>query len=179
MPISRLLLALGVIVLMWKLWPHPQPTADRLANGYAIQPLEHYRNTFRILGIEHYYADKGAGISPVDFAVGMGPMTDKSVYEKVSISQGNRWYHWHVDEFPIPRRELEINSANMHIIPATPAVADQINQIREHQLVILEGELVEVSGPNGFNWRSSLSREDTGDGACELMRVDSVQWLER
>ena len=84
-----------------------------------------------------------------------------------------------MDEFPIPRRELEINSANMHIIPATPAVADQINQIREHQLVILEGELVEVSGPNGFHWRSSLSREDTGDGACELMRVDSVQWLER
>jgi len=29
-------------------------------------------------------------------------------------------------------------------------------------------------GPDGFAWRSSLTREDTGAGACELVYVESA-----
>jgi hypothetical protein len=39
------------------------------------------------------------------------------------------------------------------------------------KLIHLNGYLVEVHGPNGFNWRSSLSRTDTGAGSCELVWV--------
>jgi len=40
---------------------------------------------------------------------------------------------------------------------------------------VLKGHLVEITGPNGFHWRSSLSRTDQGAGRCELMWVESVE----
>jgi hypothetical protein len=32
-----------------------------------------------------------------------------------------------------------------------------------------------VRGPNGFTWNSSRTREDTGNGACELVFVTGVE----
>jgi len=37
--------------------------------------------------------------------------------------------------------------------------------------------LVEVKAQDGWTWRSSLSREDTGNGACELMLVEEVRLI--
>jgi hypothetical protein len=45
---------------------------------------------------------------------------------------------------------------------------------RPGEVVTLRGYLVDVRGPNGFRWNTSLRRDDTGDGACELMWVEQV-----
>ena len=39
---------------------------------------------------------------------------------------------------------------------------------------------VDARKSNGetYWWHSSVSREDTGDGACEVMYVTSVEWLD-
>jgi hypothetical protein len=44
--------------------------------------------------------------------------------------------------------------------------------------VQLKGELVEIRDKN-LVWKSSLTPTDTGDGACELFRVNSIQWIEK
>lgn len=51
----------------------------------------------------------------------------------------------------------------------------QLLAVRRHDLVTLEGYLVEVAGPEGYHWRSSLTRDDTGGHACEVMWVTSVK----
>ena len=38
----------------------------------------------------------------------------------------------------------------------------------------LEGDLVDIDGPSGFAWRTSLTRTDTGAGACETLYVRAV-----
>ena len=43
-------------------------------------------------------------------------------------------------------------------------------RVREDQRVRIEGWLVEAKSSNS-SWRSSTTREDTGDGACELIYV--------
>jgi hypothetical protein len=53
-------------------------------------------------------------------------------------------------------------------------VKKQLLAVRRHVLVTLEGYLVEITRPDGYHWRSSLSRDDTGGGACEVMWVTSV-----
>jgi hypothetical protein len=70
------------------------------------------------LSSERYSLGREADLSPVDLALGWGKMSDEAVLSKINITQSNRFYYWHVDAFPIPRREIEINSANMHMIPA-------------------------------------------------------------
>jgi hypothetical protein len=65
----------------------------------------------------------------------------------------------------------------MHIIPATPAIAKQCKSLRAGSLVHLRGDLVEATGPGIGRWRSSLSRTDTGNGACELFYVDEIEQI--
>lgn len=67
----------------------------------------------------------------------------------------------------------------MHLVPATPEIAKQLQQLKKDDLVFLKGALIEIQSSDGWRWRSSLSREDTGAGACELMRVDQIIWREQ
>ncbi len=62
----------------------------------------------------------------------------------------------------------------MHLIPARGAVKATLLKARSGDLVRLEGYLVRCEGPDGFRWQSSLTREDTGDGSCEVVWVESA-----
>ena len=144
------------------------------AYGYRIVPLEKFDFQARVLSTEHYSMDRESQLAPVDLALGWGPMADPNVLAKISISQSNRFYYWHVDEFPIPRRDIEIHSANMHMVPASADVERALKSIQPGQAVTFSGYLIEVRAPDGWHWRSSLTREDTGNGACELVWVERI-----
>ncbi len=157
-----------------------QPTAEGVVSmkGYQITPLEPFDMHARVLSSKHYSADKEADLVPVDLALGWGPMADLQISSQVQVTQSNRWYHWRVEKFPIPRRDIETNSANMHLIPATPAIAAAIQSAKAGQMVRFTGDLVEVVDPaKGWRWKSSLTRNDTGAGACELVLVKSFTVL--
>jgi hypothetical protein len=145
-------------------------------NGFAIKPIARYEITARVLSKESYRWDAGAKLVPVDLTMGWGPMSDTAVLSKIEITQGSRWYSSYipnVSEFPISMDAINRHTANMHLIAADAAIAKQIRSIRPGKVVNMRGYLVEVSGKDGFTWRSSLNRDDTGSGACELMWVES------
>jgi hypothetical protein len=146
-------------------------------NGYDITPLKTFQIKARVLGRENYFSGRESDLSPVDLALGWGRMSDESVVSKISISQSGRFYRWHVDEFPIPRREIETHSANMHLIPRDEVVRDSIEQIKTGDVIELSGYLVNVKADDGWQWNSSLTRNDTGDGACELIWVTGFKIL--
>lgn len=145
-------------------------------NGHEVRPLAEYAVTARVLSIERYHSDRGAQLSPVDLALGWGSMSRKSVADRISVSQSGRWYQWRYSgEPPIPHREIEQSSANVHIIPASKEVARIVAGAGAGSVVSLRGYLVEAKGRDGWTWRSSLSRDDTGDGSCELMFVQAAE----
>lgn len=188
--LQRLIYALALLAMLWLGWtlsqPAPSPPlrgsdgsdGSLHMGGYRITPLQPFTIEARVLGREDYHFDAGAAVSPTDLALGWGPMADPQVLASISIRQSNRWYHWQVESFPIPRREIEIHSANMHMIPANAAVAATLADVREGQRIRLSGQLVRVDGDDGFTWSSSLSREDTGNGACELIWIEQLSRLE-
>lgn len=142
--------------------------------NFTLTTRARFELTARVLSREDYRFDAGAPLAPVDLALGWGRMSDSAVLAKIAISQGNRFYHWHVDEFPIPRREIETSSANMHMIPANDAVRRSLERIRPGELIHLAGFLVDARRPDGWQWHTSMTREDTGDGACELVYVEDI-----
>lgn len=146
-------------------------------NGYRIRALASFEISARVLGTEHYRLDREAQLSPVDLALGWGRMSDTAVLERIRITQRGRFYYWSTDDFPIPRREIETSSANMHMIPADDRVEAALKAIRKGQTVIVRGYLVEARAADGWRWRSSMTREDTGAGACELIWVESVSTI--
>lgn len=146
-------------------------------NGFRIRALAEYRIRGRLLGREHYWIDGGAPISPFDLAIGWGPMSDQSVLDRLWFSQGHRFLMFTPPSsgWPIPFDDLNSHSANMHIVPASAAVRGAAERTRIGRIVILRGYLIEAEGPDGSKWRSSLSRTDSGAGACELMWVTEFE----
>ena len=146
-------------------------------NGYRIRALARFEVSARVLGAEHSRFDREAQLAPVDLALGWGRMSDTTVLQRISISQRGRVYYWSTADFPIPRREIETSSANMHMIPADDRVEAALKSVRPGQIVTVRGYLVEARAPDGWRWRSSMTREDTGAGACELIWVESVSMI--
>ena len=145
----------------------------------TLQPLAKFSLTARVLSRDDYHFDTESDISPTDLAFGWGRMSDSSILRSIDIDQGGRFYHWQVREFPIPRREIETHSANMHMIPADASVARALKSVRVGDVVTLDGYLVEADKSGGWKWRSSLTREDTGAGACELVYVRDLSIASR
>ncbi|HEY9210592.1 MAG TPA: hypothetical protein VIO56_04210 [Methylotenera sp.] len=151
--------------------------AEQTISGFQVTPLAAFSIRARVLASKGYYFEREADLSPVDLALGWGRMSDEDVLKDISISQGGRFYYWHVNNFPIPREEIQSHSANMHMIPADANVRKTLQSIKAGNIVRLQGYLVEAKTADGWRWKSSLTREDSGSGACELVLVQSVEVL--
>ncbi|MBF0238453.1 MAG: hypothetical protein HQM12_12160 [SAR324 cluster bacterium] len=143
---------------------------------FVITAIALFQARAKVLS-KKYYSDEGAKLSPVDLALGWGRMSDEAILQEVDISQYNRFYFWKVSTFPIPRREIETHSANMHFIPANDQVATQLDRVKQGDLIGFKGRLVRIDRADGWHWKSSLTREDTGNGACELIWVEAFSIL--
>ena len=141
---------------------------------YTIEALAEYKIKARVLSRNNFSFGKESDLSTLDLALGWGPMSDQSVIDKIDISQRNRWYHWYAEVFPIPKKEISLNSANVHIIPKDEAIEDKFDKVYRGSLVEMKGYLVKVTTSEGWRWVSSLRRDDTGGGSCELFWVEEV-----
>jgi len=141
-----------------------------------ITPLAGFSLQARVLSRTNYSFDTGSDFSPTDLTLGWGPMASPGMAKKLNISQSGRWYRysWGGEGPPIPLEEIISHSANMHMVPANPAVADALGRVSSDDVIELNGWLIRIDKDNGWHWQSSLTREDSGDGACELVYVCSI-----
>lgn len=144
-------------------------------NGYLIVPLAEFQAQARVLSARHYDKDREAALVPVDLALGWKRMSEDNVLDSINIRQDGRFYFWKTNAFPIPRAEIESQSTNMHLIPADSIIEESLKSVQPGEIVVFTGYLVEVQGKDNWRWRSSLTRKDTGDGACELVYVTSFE----
>lgn len=142
---------------------------------FKITPLAKLSIEARVLSRKRYYFGRAAKLVPVDLALGWGPMSDESILNSIKISQSSRFYFWFVKTFPIPKQEIITHSANMHLIPANSDIRSKIKKARKGSLVKFSGYLVKVECDDGWHWNSSLKRDDSGNGACELVWVDEFE----
>lgn len=157
------------------------PDQEALGSGtllkrgrFTLAPRAKFSMSGRVLSREDYQLDDLAPIAPTDLALGWGRMSDNAVLDKIRISQSNRFYFWYTDHFPIPRHEIEESSANMHMIPANDNAARELRDVRPGEVVHFDGFLVDVSRDDGWHWNTSLTREDTGAGGCEIVLVEDL-----
>ena len=157
----------------------PQQAATQAAvfslGAFQVTPAASYDIEARVLSTQKYYVGNDAELSPIDFAVGWGPMSDSSVLKHFRVRQGGRFSAIYPDEQAVDLNVALSGAANMHLIPATAKLRRELEHTRVGSVVRLRGQLVNITGPNGFYWNTSLSRQDTGAGACEVFYVESME----
>ena len=172
---KKWLFAAFIAVGVWWLWLRPDPpaqwpgrpapepprqTADALParwtrDGLTYRPLARFSVHGIVLSRERYRYDPEAALAPVDLALGWGRMSEAAVINALRISQDHRWYEyaWR-DAPPLPEEEIVRSSANMHLIPSNETVRTAVLAVHRHELVDFAGYLVEVTRPDGWNWRN-------------------------
>jgi hypothetical protein len=140
-----------------------------------IQPMAEFHVKAKVLSAKDYgFFDSMSELSPIDLGLGWGRMSDEKIVSQIDFRQSGRWMFWNAREvWPIPIEETEDSSSNMHMIPAEDYLADAMKSVRVGDIVEFTGYLVRVRGDRGEQWNSSLSREDKGNGACEIVFVSS------
>ncbi len=117
--------------------------------GYDMTPQARFSLEARVLSRERYYLGREAKLAPIDLALGWGPMSSNDVLEHIDIRQRGRYYFWSSSK-AIPRGKIARHSANMHMIPSTEAIADELKRVRRGHLVELSGYLVDVRADDGW-----------------------------
>lgn len=125
-------------------------------------------------------------VSSKDVALAWGKVAEYNKKIDFNWSQSGRWCHWSVDDID----DIDVvggvdgvtrQMSNNHLIAASSAIEKKIKKIKTGDYVRITGFLVNVdasdSSGNGYWWYSSTSRDDTGDGACEIIYVKDVVWL--
>ena len=143
-------------------------------NEVIIERLADYKISAVVKSKRYYLFDLSSDVSPMDLILVWGEMDTEDLDSYINYSQSGRWYYYSYDcNSCVDGDYLRKNSANVHIIPKNSDVLKKLIQVHKEDYITLKGYLVSVHFTEN-EWKSSLSRNDSGNGACEIMYVESV-----
>jgi len=149
-------------------------------NNYTmnVYPQAKYRIYAMVMSKTRYIWGWDGDTVPYDLALAWNELMLPENQKGITYTQSNRWYYYQFDSsFPLEQSYVNTHSANHHIIPANKTVFNAIDRVRIKEKIYIEGYLVNIKGKvDGKDvWRNtSLTRNDTGDGACEVFYVKRV-----
>jgi hypothetical protein len=150
---------------------------EAAGKAWTVTPRATFQIAARVLG-NRSYADWQSPLIPRDFALGWSQMADPAVDKWINWRQSGRWYYYNwQSNSPYKGGDIRNQSANIHIIPATDNLALALQVVDKGDYVYLEGQLVDIAVDiNGRTMASatSLTRYDSGGGACEIFYVNKL-----
>lgn len=138
-----------------------------------ITVLAEYSGKVLIEGKRKYF-DGMSSIVPIDLIFVWGPLSKQSNRDQMSYSQSNRWYIFTTKNQSFMTSKIYNNAANTHIIPANSEILNSVTKIHKGDIIEFSGYLVNIEKDNHFI-ASSLTREDSGAGACEVLYLTKIK----
>jgi hypothetical protein len=145
---------------------------------WTLTPRARFQITARVLGKTRYYFDIRSRLAPYDIALGWGDLSDPTADGWIEWSQHSRWYYYRWGEgAPYDGEYIKTHSANVHIISATKNINAALGLVKRNDIILMAGLLVDSKtsflGSDYFAG-TSLSRTDSGEGACEVLYVERL-----
>lgn len=141
--------------------------------SFTLTPKAQYHITARVLRTEDYWLDPQADIMPTDVALAWGELAKPEHFEQLDVTQWKRWYYWRAEHWFLPRQTIIQSSSNHHLIASNDDIADVIGNLEKGDVITASGYLVDVTSDR-INIDTSLSRKDSGEGACEVFYVKTL-----
>jgi hypothetical protein len=138
----------------------------------TLTPRARYATKAFAVAVDTDLDDGFEDVMSIDVALAWGLVANPVVLKTMSFHLKRRYVsaRWS-GEMPLPKDVVMRHMSNHHLIPATPELQAELERVEPGDLLELEGLLVDVEA-KGTKKRSSLSREDDGNGACEILYVE-------
>ena len=145
-----------------------RPRARFVAQGY-------------VLDTSRFLLARWEDVAPIDVTIAWGALATKEHLDALDVNTENRmaFVEWDGAE-PAPKALIATHLANVHVVPATAEVEARLSAIKRGRLVRLTGRLIDldVLGADGRIEKratTSLTRGDSGDGACEQLWLEELE----
>ena len=115
-----------------------------------------------------------------DLCVVWGDNIKSGVYRDMDFHNGTWtcWYSWPNSE--VGSRFEKTQLSNNHVLIDDDAIKQALMKSEPGDHIRLKGMLVEYSNPgNGFRRGTSITRTDTGNGACETIYVTDFELIKK
>lgn len=155
--------------------------------NYRIKPLFDYdikgmivsQNEANSFG-DIYHGKWKDHINLKDICIIWGDNLSSGVYQKVSF-KNTTWTCWYQTSDGAAWRQFrEDQISNNHLLADNPTLARSILKTQVGDLIRIKGYLAEYENlGNDFKRGTSITRTDTGNGACETIYVEDFQILQR
>jgi hypothetical protein len=154
-------------------------TITRGDRRFVVEKTHHYEVVGEVLSATAYDVTWSTEFFDVDVGLIWGP-NRRAFQEKYSFSQMGRWLFWRssTQVSEAERADITRHISNNHLIPAEGRkhLGSAIRWVSSGDHVKITGSLVRIVDDGGQQLLvSSHSRDDSGDGACEVIWVDSLQ----
>jgi len=159
---------------------NPETVDIKFKDGQAVLTLTvKYKVAAKVCGTQKYSRPWSSYVAPYDFCLMWGKLAVDDIDDFVTFSQDMRWYQYKYKlDGPYDGSYIARHSANTHLIYATRNIRKAASRIAKGDIIELEGYLVKLSGAfkgQKIWWNSSMSRDDTGRGSCEVLYVESLK----
>ncbi len=151
--------------------------------SYEVQPLYEYDLYGLVVSYQHHNAKFGLHkswgdhLNVADFCVVWGDNVKTAKLNKLNFWNGQftcnvetrdmaAWNSFNTDQL-----------SNNHLITTSDLVRDTLNNVNIGDQIRIRGSLVNYKYPHGGQRNTSITRTDSGNGACETIYVEQVDIL--
>lgn len=153
---------------------------------YRITPLYDYEFYGLVTSFTHsssfadYYHEQWKDyLNTTDFSMVWGANVKSGIYRKIMF-RSDAWTGAYRGSLSDLSKFKSSAFANNHLLSDDPIIRKTIKSIRRWDQIFLKGYLVKYALKGSEGWRgSSVTREDTGNGACEVIYVTDFRILKR
>lgn len=156
------------------------PIPITFPDGEAIlKPVATYIASVKIGGTKKYSSPWSSDVAKYDLLMLWGRLAAENLKGKIKFKQDMRWTQFMVKNgsgFEVGY--VSSHSSNTHAIPANKNILKTISRLSKGTIVEMKGYLVALEGTykgGKIWWNSSLKRDDTGAGACEVFYIESIR----
>lgn len=113
-----------------------------------------------------------------DVCVVWGDNLETESYLKGKYKSGSWTCYWNFENYKDYRAFNENEIANNHLITSDPVIQNIIRNLKIGDQIHLKGNLVNYENEKtSWKRKTSMTREDTGNTACEVVFVDELEVL--
>lgn len=142
------------------------------ATKASLLARAHYETTAWVVAVDDDFDDGLEEVMPLDVALAWGPLGNPDILETMSFHLARRYVSARWDgEMPLANDVVMQHLSNHHLVFSSEALRAQLEDVEPGELLELEGHLVDIDLGHR-KVRTSLSRKDKGNGACEVLFVE-------